>query len=63
MSYLDQEYYEFADFQKEMEEATIKLRRLNIMQKAMRWQFDQPNFYEQFVSEMNEAEGWISSHC
>jgi hypothetical protein len=63
MSYLDQEYYDFAEFQKLMEEATAKLKQMNVMQRAMRWQFDEPNFYEQFVLEMNEADGWISSHC
>jgi hypothetical protein len=63
MSYLDDEYYEFQDFQKLMEEATAKLKQMNMMSRSMRWQFDEPDFYKQFVSEMNEANGWISSHC
>ena len=63
MSYLDDEYYDFAEFQKLMEETTAKLKRMNMMERAMRWQYGEPNFYEQFVLEMNEAGGWISSHC
>jgi hypothetical protein len=63
---LDDEYYTYYDlheFQKLMEEATAKLKRMNTMSRAMRWQIGEPKYYTEFVEEMNEANGWISSHC
>jgi putative component of toxin-antitoxin plasmid stabilization module len=63
MSSLDSEFHEFSEFQKLMEDTTAKLKRMNEMQKHMRWQFGDPQFYESFVSEMGEAEGWMHSHC
>jgi hypothetical protein len=64
MSDYDQEYYEFYDFQALAEEVTSKLRRMNMMQRSMRWQFDYPEWYEKFVSAMDDTKnGWMSSHC
>jgi hypothetical protein len=55
--------HEFDDFIASMKEVTKHLKKMNIAQLDMRWQFDHPE-YETFVREMNEAtEGWISSHC
>lgn len=61
MSELDDDFYEF---QALAEEVSASLRRMNMMQNKMRWQFDYPEWYDKFVSAMNDAKGgWMSSHC
>ena len=64
MSELDDIYYDFCEFQLLAEKVTANLRRMSMMQNAMHWQFDYPEWYEKFVSAMEDAkEGWMSSHC
>lgn len=63
MSELDEEFYDFRDFQNAIEAATAKLRRANEMQKRMRWQFEEPMFFTEFLDTLEETKGWISSHC
>jgi hypothetical protein len=64
MSDFDQEYYELYEFQSLVEDVTVKLRRMTSMQNYMHWQFDYPEWYEKFVSAMDDAKnGWMSSHC
>jgi hypothetical protein len=61
--FLDFEFHDFAEFQKLMEETTANLKRMSEMQGHMRWQFEEPDFYQRFVSAMEVASGWMSSHC
>ena len=64
MSDLDEEYYNFFDFQNAVEAATAKLRRINEMQRVMRWQFGDAEFYQEFLNALQDAqEGWMSSAC
>lgn len=55
--------FEFDEFMKLMRETTEKLKKMNEAQAYMRWQFGDPPEYEAFVKEMDEAKGWVSSHC
>lgn len=60
----EQEYYDFSEFQRLMEEATVKLQQMTHMQDRMHWQFDYPKYYEEFVEAINDVKnGWMSSHC
>lgn len=55
--------YDFYEFKAQMEQATALLKKMNNASRAMHWQFGEPDYYENFVREMNEAQGWMSSHC
>jgi len=61
-SYLD---YDFSTFREQMAEATATLKKMNNAATAMRWQYDVENdeAWEKFKSELNTAEGWLSSWC
>ena len=61
-SYLD---YDFSEFLTQMAEATKILKQMNEAATAMRWRYNMENdpVWEKFQSEMNIAEGWLSSWC
>lgn len=64
MSDLDQEYYDFYEFQQLLEEITSKLNRATMMQNAMHWQFGEPDWYQKFFDAMKTAKhGWMYSNC
>lgn len=55
---------DFDRFRALVEETTDKLRTLRKSQEHMRWQFDHPEWYDDFINELTDnKEGWISSHC
>ena len=55
---------DFHKFQTMVEKTTVALRILRKSQEAMRWQFDHPEWFEDFVNELKETEeGWVHSHC
>jgi len=55
---------EFNKFMILMKEVTENLKKMNAAQSHMRWQFNEPKEYIDFVAAMDEAtNGWISSHC
>ncbi len=61
---IEDEYYDLEDFKKEMIEATKKLKKLSEMQNRMHWQFGNPDYYDEFVSSVDEAvHGWMASNC
>lgn len=61
MSTPDMEFDEFFEL---MKQTTANLKKLNEANEHMRWQFGEPEEYEEFVKEMDRATtGWISSHC
>ena len=64
MSELDDIYYDWYEFQLLAGEVTDRLRRMSMMQNKMHWQFGDPEWYEKFVSAMDDAKGgWMSSNC
>jgi hypothetical protein len=63
MSQLDQEYFDFYEYQRTVEAATAALKQANMMQNKMHFQFGEPEWYQQFEAAVKEASGWISSHC
>lgn len=64
MSELDDIYYDFYEFKQLAEEVTSKLNRMTMMNNRMHWQWDMPEWYEKFVSAIDDAKfGWMSSHC
>lgn len=55
---------EFAEFRSMMELTTDNLKKMRGAIEYMRWQFGNPLYYEEFISEIQETiDGWISSHC
>lgn len=55
---------DFDDFRIIMQQTTKNLKKMRAAQEYMKWQFGNPLYYEEFLSEMNETiEGWVSSHC
>lgn len=64
MSELDDIYYDFYEFQQLAEEVTSKLNRMTMMNNRMHWQWGEPDWYEKFISAIDDAKlGWMSSHC
>lgn len=61
---MDDYNYDYYEFEKLIKDITDKLREANHMQEHMRWQFDYPDYYSEFLDELSRAQdGWISSHC
>lgn len=55
---------DFHKFEALVKETTEKLRVLRKSQEHMRWQFGDPEWYQDFVNELNDTkEGWVSSNC
>jgi len=67
MSDLDHEYdgwFDSADFKNLIQETTKNLNKLTIMQQRMRFQFGDPEWYDEFVKAVTNAqEAWMSSWC
>lgn len=55
--------YDFEEFKKQMAEATALLKKMNEANLHMRWQYPMDEVFEEFQSELNTAEGWLSSWC
>jgi hypothetical protein len=61
---MDDLHYDFYEFRALMEQTTKNLKQMSEMQAQMRWQFGEPEWYQEFIKEMNDAQlGWISSNC
>lgn len=63
MSDIDYDFHQFVDL---LKQTADNLKKMNEMQRAMRWQYggtDLPEFAD-FKQELEEAQdGWISSAC
>jgi hypothetical protein len=61
MSELDYDFYEFKAL---MAQTTENLRKMETMQRAMRWQFGEPKEFTDLVQALTDTQnGWVSSNC
>jgi len=63
MSELDDEYYDYVEFRRQMAEVTATLRKMNQAANYMRWQYEMDEAFEAFKKEVEDASGWLSSWC
>lgn len=60
-SEVEDDFYKFREL---IKATTENLKKLNELQAHWRYQFDHPEWYEEFIKELTETqEGWVSSHC
>jgi len=57
--------YEWDEFRDQMRQATKLLAKMNEAANAMRWQYpiEDDTAWEEFVRELYDAKGWLSSWC
>lgn len=63
MSGLEEEYYDFSEFMRQMREATDILKKMRVAAQRMRWQYEMDSVFKEFESELDDAKGWLSSWC